>query len=268
MQSLCLLAIAALAGMNLAAAETKAPPASARPNAAVPAFATPMRPDLKITAKPNNGIGPLFDFKIENLGNVPSKEAAIQFWVTPPCARPSSLAGVGSGKLFKTGKVKALVVTTSPSYAFSYSFEMPGYVRGCALKVIVDSDKEVLEVKEDNNEAIVQTLLPPAPDLVARFQAGYQSIPKVVVKNQGNATAGASVVRLSCSSNEAGHPCDPVGKTNGKMWTWDVPSLPAGQEFSVNSPISSQYKDLLTVVADVNHQVGEWEENNNTWTGH
>lgn len=268
MKTPCLLVAAILAGTSLAASDTKAPAPSSKLAPPSLAGAVSYRPDLKITAKPNNGIGPLFDFKIENVGNLPSKETGIQFWVTPPCARPQSQFGMGSGKLLKTGTFKGLVVTTSPSYAMSYSFEMPPVYRGCVLKVVVDPEHHLLEVTRDNNEAIVQTLLPPAPDLVPSFTIGADYVTKIRIKNEGNATAPASVVRMSCTSTGGGYPCDPQGRTNHKTWTWDVPSIPAGQEHVIQAPISYSYKEFVTIVADVNHQVGEWNENNNVWTPH
>jgi hypothetical protein len=259
MKSLGILLAAALAAGNLAASETKAPPASSKGAPPPAAFAVPMRADLKVSAKPNNGIGPLFDFKIENVGNLKSREAGIQFWAMPPCQLPNGI--IGSGKLLKTGTVPALVVTTSPSYAFSYSFEMPPAFRGCGIKVVVDPDHLVLEVTRDNNEVILQTHLPPAPDLVVSYWLG-----KFTVKNQGDANAGASVARVSCSSAAQNHPCDPQGGSNQKTWTYNVPALAPGQTFVFDSPIVHQYKDFLTAVADTNHQVPELIETNNVWT--
>ena len=145
----------------------KAPPPSSK--AVAPAGRPGHAPPARISrSRPSRttDIGPLYDFKIENVGNLPSKEAGIQFWVTPPCARPAAQANLGPGKLILTGTFKGLVVTTSPQYAFSYSFEMPAFYMGCAIKVIVDPDHHLVEVTRDNNEAIVQTVLPPAPDLV------------------------------------------------------------------------------------------------------
>ena len=268
MKSLFSLLAAALAVTALDASETKAPPPSTKaspPNAAMP---VPLRPDLKVTAPPNNVIGPLFDFRIENVGNMASKEAGIQFWVMPPCALPASQAMLGAGKLIKTGEVKALVVTTSPSLVFKYSFEMPPPFRGCAIKVVLDPEHHLLETTRDNNEVILQTQLPPAPDLVPYLSMGEYNVTQVRIKNEGNATAPASVVRMSCSSTGAGYPCDPVGKTSQKTWNWNVPSIPAGQTHTIISPVAYAYKDFLTIQADINHQVGEWNETNNVWPKH
>jgi hypothetical protein len=70
---------------------------------------------------------------------------------------------------------------------------------------------------------------------------------------------------MSCTSTGTGYPCDPVGKTTHKTWDWNVPSLPAGQTHTIVSPVAYSYQAFLTIVADVNHQVGEWNEANNFW---
>ncbi len=263
MKSPCILAAVGLASMSLAASEqAKAPPPSSKAMPPPAVLAVPYRSDLKITFKPHNGYGLLFDFVIENVGNLKSKETDIQFWVRPPCPRPDVQASLGSGKLIKSGKVKALVVTTSPNYAFHYSFEIPAPMLGCAIKAVVDPSHTLLESNENNNEVTVQTALPPVADLVVTYWNG-----QFKVKNIGNAAAGASTARVECASNQQSHPCDPQGGSSQKTWNYNVPALSPGQAHTFGSPLADQYAQFLHVVADAQNQVPELNKGNNTWWG-
>lgn len=228
-------------------------------------------PDLQITPK-SPGVGPLYDFLIKNLGKAPSKESTIQFYALPPCKKPASMQ---SEKLLLAGKVKALVVTTSPSYAFSYSIEMPADLRGCRLKAVLNADHAFAEMRDDNNEAVVETPLPPAPDLVLLFQKGDDDLwgHKLIVKNQGNAPAGASAVHMWCScqpdhlygSANMFMPCDPHGTVCQKSWDWNTPALAPGQTHTISFPLSSYYvrKTNWEAKTDTKNQVEESNENNN-----
>lgn len=270
------LAAAALVGTTLGAVEVKtiptAPPV-AKKVVAVPGLASPMLPDLKLTAKPTNGNGPVFDFKIENIGKVPSKEASIRFYVLPPCKRWVSQTppDIGSGRLLLEGDVKALIVTTSASYASSYSVEMPLDWRGCRLRAVVDHENALAELSNDNNEATIETNPAPRPDLVVFYlpsQHDSQAFPKVLVRNKGNAPAGASLLQFRCYSEKVNvhgnevYPCDVQGNMPSKTWTFNVPALTPNQDHQITAPVRHQ-TGKITIRLDINNQVKEANETNN-----
>ena len=268
MRSLYILTVAALAGTNVAAADGTATPPVAKKVVGQPGITLPMLPDLKITAKPTNGIGPVFDFLIENIGKAPSKEASIRFHAMPPCKhwKSESPQDIGSGKLILEGRVKALVVTTSQSYATSHSVEMPSAWRGCQLRATVDPEHALAELSNDNNAASIETHNAPRPDLVVSFNSETR---KILVQNKGHVPAGASILFMQCHHemmNTAGHdfyPCDIEGHQKSKAWTFNVPALAAFQDHLIQSPI--QNNGGIKIHVDANDQVKESDEDNNFW---
>lgn len=274
MKNNLILAAAALVVGNLAVAEIKStPPPSTKVNSGLPVAAVQIRADLTISPKPAPGHGPLYDFKIENVGKVPSKETTIRFYAMPPCKRHPNqpAADIGNGKLIGSLPLKALVVTTSPSYAFSASMQMPESLRGCRMRARVDAEQAVSEMSEDNNDATIETSLPPRPDLTTTMvQPSGGGDRYFLVRNGGGAQAGPSVLYVRCTSQKVNvhgndvYPCDPTGNNPSKTWTWNVPALAVGADFKHAVPIPG-FSAHFELRADSNNQVLESNESNNVW---
>ncbi len=269
MKSLRILAAAALISGSLRASEPKAPPPPvARPVAAPAALAATLKPDLRISLVPTNGIGPVYDFVIENVGNLPAKESTIHFWAWPPCPGAMLAASVDPGKLFKSEPLRALPVTTHPSNAFHYSVQMPEGYRGCRLRTVVDANHVIDELREDNNEASVQTAPRPRPDLEAWVT---QSSPDawrgtILITNKGNAPSPPCVLMAYCNAQKvnvgAGDAWPCGGNGPSRTWTFDVPRLEPGKRFEMQTPVQVKW---LSIRVDTVNQVDESDEKNNTW---
>ena len=153
-------------------------------------------------------------------------------------------------------------MTTSPQYAMSYSFEMPALYRGCAIKVIVDPDHHLLEATRDNNEVIVQTS--PAAGAGPRRVLWAEKF--TAVRTRATRPRG---VRRARGLHEHRHGSTRAIRRAARTTSRGPatsPSLAPGQQHTFDSPVVHPYKDFLTAIADVNHQVRESNENNNIWT--
>lgn len=254
-----LAAAAILCGTQVAAQQFTAAPDSAQVTPVRPSVgASQLRPDLKISAKAiGSGIGPVYDFRIENVGKVKAPASTIQFWAMPPCKQ----SGLDNKKLIKNGQIKALVVTTSPSYSVSHSVEMPKAYRGCHLRAVVDAEHVIAELSEDNNAVTIETVLP-RPDLYPQYIISESSnkTDRITVHNIGNATAGPSILWMRCS-------CGIEGKPELKTWTWYLTSLAPGKAYTVNAPTRVQVVGLnaVEVRVDFNKHIDESNENNNVF---
>jgi len=152
------------------------------------------------------------------------------------------------------------------------------------LEVVADFDKQVAEISEANNSTSFTSLhaandskkgtteRSPHPDLVPVASDPFFGI--VYVENDGDSTAGASKLLMTCKQSKQSGECPTSSAMedlyDGKLggFVKDLPPIPAGQVKRVVFPMSGLVweKGIYTfsVTADAGRAVAESSEDNNT----
>ena len=136
------------------------------------------------------------------------------------------------------------------------------------LKVVIDPQKQVKELHDDNNVIEAPNSARPCPDLAIKsisrdfsgvFKETYS--PKVTIVNQGNAPSPATQV---WATSLPGSPW-PVNGWPAIVPVTTIPALAPGQttSFHVGGSVLSSNRTAVRIVLDRHHQIEESDESNN-----